>query len=85
MPLQVFEVENSTDIKNALSKFMELMDFRTAMFIVAPSKRENEFKNILRQPTLKPIENQVRFWNYKKVEKLFKAEKDIYELRRQVI
>jgi len=55
------------------------------MFIVAPSKRENEFRNILQQPTFKPIENQVKFWNYEKVEKLFNAEKDINELRSQVI
>ena len=84
MPSRVFEVENSTDIKNGLSKFMELQDFKTGMFIVAPSKRENEFKKILEQPTFKPIEKQVQFWNYEKVEKLFNAERDIYELRDQL-
>jgi hypothetical protein len=85
MPARVFEVENSTDIKNGLSKFMELVDFKTMMFVVAPSKRENEFKNILKQPTFKPIEKQVQFWNYEKVERLFNAEKDTHELRRQII
>lgn len=47
---------------------MELVDFKTSMFIVAPSKRENESRNILEQPTFKPIEKQVQFWNYEKVE-----------------
>lgn len=84
MPSRVFEVENSTDMKNGLSKFMELVDFKTSMFIVAPSKRENEFRNILEQPTFKPIEKQVQFWNYEKVEKLFNAEKDTHELRKQI-
>lgn len=83
-PSRVFEVENSTDMKNGLSKFMELVDFKTSMFIVAPSKRENEFRNILEQPTFKPIEKQVQFWNYEKVEKLFNAEKDTHELRTQM-
>src|SRR5690606_16634188 len=46
MPSRVFEIENSTDIKNGLSKFMELVDFKTSMFVVAPAKRENEFRNI---------------------------------------
>jgi hypothetical protein len=84
MPSRVFEVENSTDIKNGLSKFMELVDFKTLMFVVAPAKRENEFKNILEQPTFKPIEKQVRFWNYEKVEKLFNAERETHDLRTQI-
>ena len=53
------------------------------MFVVAPSKRENEFRKILEQPTFKPIEKQVHFWNYEKVEKLFNAEKDTHELSKQ--
>lgn len=84
MPSSVFEVENSTDMKNGLSKFMELVDFKTKMFIVAPSRRENEFRNILQQPTFKPIEKQVQFWTYEKVERLFNAEKDTHELRTQI-
>jgi len=55
------------------------------MFVVAPSKRENEFRKILEQPTFKPIEKQLHFWNYEKVEKLFNAEKDTHELRKQII
>ncbi|MBX3287817.1 MAG: hypothetical protein KF855_00605 [Acidobacteria bacterium] len=85
MPSRVFEVENSTDIKNGLSKFMELVDFKTSMFVVAPAKRENEFKNILKQPSFKPIEKQVQFWTYEKVEKLFNSERETFELRSQLI
>lgn len=84
MPTRVFEVENSTDIKNGLSKFMELVDFKTSMFVVAPARRENEFRNILEQPTFKPIERQVQFWNYEKVEKLFNAERETHDLRTQI-
>jgi len=84
LPTRVFEVENSTDIKNGLSKFMELVDFKTSMFVVAPARRENEFKNILEQPTFKPIEKQVQFWNYEKVEKLFNAERETHDLRTQI-
>lgn len=84
MPTRVFEVENSTDIKNGLSKFMELVDFKTSMFIVAPSRRESEFRNILEQPTFKPIEKQVKFLDYEKVEKLFNAERETNDLRTQL-
>jgi hypothetical protein len=85
MPTSIFEVENSTDMKNGLSKFMELQDFRTKMFIVAPSRRENELKNIFKQPTFKPIEERVQFWNYEKVEKLFKSESETHGLRNQIV
>lgn len=85
MPSSIFEVENTTNMKNGLSKFMELQDFNTKMFIVAPHTRENEFKRILEQPTFKKIEKQVLFWNYEKVEKLYNAEKEITDLRNQVL
>lgn len=84
MPSSVFEVENTTDMKNGLSKFMELQDFRTKMFIVAPSRRENEFKNIFAQPTFKKISGYVQFLTYEKVEKLFKSESEAHGLRSQI-
>lgn len=85
MPSSIFEVENSTDMKNGLSKFMELQDFKTKMFIVAPKTRENEFKRILEQPTFKPIEKQVSFLNYEQVEKQFNSEKETTDLRNQLL
>ena len=84
IPQSIFEIENSTDMKNGLSKFMELMDFKTKMFIIAPQTRENEFRKIMLQPTFKPIEKQVMFWNYEKVEKLYQSEKETNELRSQI-
>lgn len=83
-PISVFEVENTTDMKNALSKFMELMDFKTKMTIVSPKERENEFKNIMKQPTFRPISKQTLFWSYDKVEKLYNSEQEIYFLRSEL-
>lgn len=83
-PSNLFEVENSSDMKNALSKFMELIDFKTKMTIVAPQKRENEFRKIMEQPTFKSISNQTLFWSFEKVEKLYNAEKEIHYLRKQI-
>ena len=54
------------------------------VFLAELGINENEFRNILEQPTFKPIEKQVQFWNYEKVEKLFNAEKDTHELRTQM-
>ncbi|MCK4445785.1 MAG: hypothetical protein KAW56_01750 [Candidatus Marinimicrobia bacterium] len=84
-PSCLFEVEKTSDIKNALSKFMELMDFKTKMKIISTKERENEFYNIMEQPTFKPILKQVKFWTYEKVEKLYQSEKEISPLRAEVL
>ena len=40
MPTAFFEVEHSTDIQNSLGKFVDLQDFHTNFWIVAPKARE---------------------------------------------
>ena len=84
-PSHIFEVEHSTDMKNALSKFMELMDFKASMKIISPKERESEFNKIIEQPAFKPLSNQVKFWNYEKVEKLYLSEKEISPLRTEIL
>ncbi len=84
-PINLFEIEHSSDMKNALSKFMELMDFKTRMTIVAPEIRENEFYKIMEQPSFKPILSQTIFYSYAKVEKLYNSEKEIHSLRTLII
>ena len=41
-PAKVFEVEHSTDFKNSLNKFYELIDFSTSMIIISHKKREKQ-------------------------------------------
>lgn len=84
-PSCIFEVEHTSDMKNALSKFIELVDFKTKMRIVSPKERENDFNKIMEQPTFKIIFNQVKFWNYEKVEKLYLYEKEIFPLRTEIL
>jgi len=43
-PFAFFEIEHTTNIENALIKFMEFQDFRTKFFIVADSARKKLFK-----------------------------------------
>ena len=84
-PVNLFEVEHSSDMKNALSKFMELLDFKTRMTIVASEERENEFNRIMEQPSFKPIYNQTIFYSYDKIERLYNSEKEIHSLRNQIV
>lgn len=67
MPSHFYEVEHTTDFKNALSKFYELQDFFSSFYIVADLFRENEFKDKLSASIFSPIKNRVKFLTYDKV------------------
>jgi len=69
LPDTVFEVEHSTDIRNSLSKFVELQDFRTAMLIVADERRHREFERLLQYHVFEPIWGRVGFLNYETLTK----------------
>ena len=64
MPMSFYEVEHSTDIKNSLSKFYELQDFRADYFIVAAKERESQFNDIIASSQYKDIRKYTRFVNY---------------------
>lgn len=66
MPCAFFEVEHSTDIQNSLLKFFDLQDFYSKMFIVADSKRKNEFEQKLHYGAFKELvdNKRVKFLSY---------------------
>ena len=64
MPTMLFEVEHSTDIKNSLSKFVELQDFYTDFRIVAAEIRKKEFEAKLSLEVFRPIHNRAKFLSY---------------------
>lgn len=67
MPSHFYEVEHTTDIKNSLSKFYELQDFRAIFYIVAGKYRENEFRDKLAASIFSSIKDRVKFLDYEKV------------------
>lgn len=88
LPASVFEVEHSTDMKNALVKFVELQDFRTDMVIVADASRRRYFEHSRTLCAFEPVRDYVRFWSYQELSdyhsNLFKTkalEERIYSLR----
>ncbi|MDR1033205.1 MAG: hypothetical protein LBL41_00280 [Bifidobacteriaceae bacterium] len=80
LPNAFFEVEHSTDIKNALSKFYELQDFRAKMIIVADVHRKPQFDKIMTDSLWRSIRNIVTFQSYDKVVDLHKKTIDLYSL-----
>ena len=63
-PSAVFEVENSTDFKNSLTKFYELIDFSTDMIIVSDARRYRQFLSVIKLSIFSELQNKVSFCEY---------------------
>ena len=70
MPVDLFEIEHSTDIQNSLLKFVELQDFYLSFCIVANEVRKKEFHAKISLSAFKSINSRVKFWNYDDVAEL---------------
>ena len=64
MPCGFYEVEHTTDIKNSLSKFYELQDFRADFYIIAEESRREQFNDIISASMYNPIRDYVKFRSY---------------------
>lgn len=74
MPCKFYEVEHITDIKNSLSKFYELQDFRADFYIIADESRRNQFDEIMAASMYNPIRNYVKFTSYDSIIKQYAKE-----------
>lgn len=64
MPSSLFEVENSTDIQNALLKYCDLQDFYTQMYIVADNSRKKDFDRKMDISAFSFIKHRIKFMSY---------------------
>jgi hypothetical protein len=67
-PEKVFEVEESTDFRDAFIKFMELQDFMTSFYCIASAKKQNKFQKELEKSAFRQISKRVRFLTYEEIE-----------------
>jgi hypothetical protein len=67
MPDAFFEVENSTDMLNALSKFVQLQDFAARFYIVADALRQREFVDKIALTAFRDMHSRVLFETYEHV------------------
>lgn len=74
MPCGFYEVEHTTDIKNSLSKFYELQDFRATFSIIADERRREQFNDIISASMYNPIRKLVRFVSYDSLVKQYAKE-----------
>jgi len=67
-PHKIFEVEHSTDFRDAFIKFMELQDFITEFYCVASEDRRIKFDREKSKTAFKSIDNRLKFLTYEEVE-----------------
>ncbi len=81
LPDAFFEVENTTDMKNSLLKFVEFQDFRAAFHIVADGARRAEFDQRLALAAFAPLREHVRFWDYAALARMHDKEMEAHAAR----
>lgn len=77
----LFEVEHSTNIQDALVKFVDLQDFFCKMVIVADQHRKPEFMNKLNFMAFSTIKDRVKFLNYETLVKQY--ENEMYKINQE--
>ncbi len=80
LPSDFIEVENTTDMIGAFTKFSEFYGFYSTFRIVAHSSREREFTSKLRQRAFAPIATRTKFVSYETVSELHTKQSAILTL-----
>ncbi len=71
-PLKIFEVENSTNFRDAFVKFMELQDFMTRFCCISKIEKKDKFFKELNKNAFKPLQNRCEFFSYEQIENDYK-------------
>ena len=72
-PIKVFEVEHTSNFRNALTKFCELQDFHATFCCVAEKAKEDKFLRAVEMAAFSSIRKRCGFLAYEKVEEDYKA------------
>jgi hypothetical protein len=72
-PSHIFEVENSTDFRDAFLKFLEMQYFLTDFICVSPLDRKTKFETEIDRIAFKPIRDRIRFLSYEAIENDYNA------------
>lgn len=67
-PIKIFEVEHSTDFRDAFIKFMELQDFRTIFCCISSEDKLDKFLRELNKSAFESLKDRCEFFSYDQVE-----------------
>ncbi|MHC4648266.1 MAG: hypothetical protein ACYTBJ_22630 [Planctomycetota bacterium] len=72
-PYRAFEVESSTDFRGSLTKFCELQDFATDLFIIAPEGRKEKYQREIKRAAFGEIAERCKFRSFESVQKYYEG------------
>ena len=75
-PQRIFEVENSTNFRNSLVKFVELQDFNVSMNIIIPNdkNKKDKFNQEIEKIEFADIRSRVKCYTYDYIEGLYASQ-----------
>jgi len=80
MPISFFEVEHTTDFYNSLLKYIDLQDFYSKFYIIAPKSRNKEFLNKINNQAFDFIRNRIHFYDYEFVSQYHSKSFELFKL-----
>jgi hypothetical protein len=72
-PAYAYEVENSTDFRDALIKFCELQDFTTKFFVISQKAKKEKFQIEIKKRAFESIANRCQFRAYEEIEQYYQS------------
>lgn len=85
MPKYTFDVEVTTDFSKALHRVYQLRDFKTIFYIVAPTKRDEQFQKKLSTDPYIEISERLFFRSVDEIFSLYESAIRHYELKEKII
>jgi hypothetical protein len=73
-PYRIYEVEHSTDFRDAFIKFKELEYFTTEFYCVAEENRRDKFEKEINKSAFDGIKNRTKFLTYEDIKNAHKNE-----------
>lgn len=67
-PYKIFEVEHSTNFRDAFVKFIELQDFQTQFYCIAKEDRKEKFDRELQKSAFEVLHKRCEFKTYENVQ-----------------
>jgi hypothetical protein len=67
-PYKIFEVEHSTDFRDAFVKFIELQDFKTFFYCISTEDKKEKFDRELQKSAFEALQNRCEFKTYENVQ-----------------
>lgn len=83
-PEKTFEIEDSTDFRNALVKFTELQDFKITFHLISAPERKIKYEREIAKSAFQNIFDRCSFVSFDEIERLYDARLDYHNIKKRL-